>query len=225
MGRHPHAGLTAITYLAPDSRPKTGAAVLQPWDNFDGYTAKNHAGGLYIIETGRGCVHEEVNETTEGLMHQLQLWVNPGLADEAAAAPAPRRQLFLPAQIPVVRTSDLTCRVLVGSAFGGTSPARPPIPLLYLHMRLAPGATTSIDIPADLDGGFAFILQGSGDFTRVLVWSHIGLRLDDESHLDALIRAISRNHRGCNGSAARRGSAEPADFSIPLCSPSHEPLP
>ena len=29
-GRHPHAGLTALTYLSPDGRPGTSSGMLQP---------------------------------------------------------------------------------------------------------------------------------------------------------------------------------------------------
>ena len=53
-GRHPHSGLTALTYLSPDSRESTNYGKIKPWDNFSGFSSHNNAGGLYLIDAGQG---------------------------------------------------------------------------------------------------------------------------------------------------------------------------
>ena len=80
-GGHLHAGLTAITYFSPNCPESFGTSAhgrLQPWDNFNGKDQPiNHAGGAYVIASGRRVVHDKRNITENCCMHQFQLWVDP----------------------------------------------------------------------------------------------------------------------------------------------------
>src|SRR5512133_3565490 len=64
---HPHRGFETITYmLAGRMRHrdnKGGEGVIEP-------------GGIQWMTAGRGLVHSEMPEQTEGLMRGFQLWVN-----------------------------------------------------------------------------------------------------------------------------------------------------
>lgn len=189
VGKLPHAGLTSLTYLAPDARQdlQTAQAVLQPWDNFSGDSQeKFRAGGLLIIETGNGIVHEERDETPTAtppspanFTHMMQLWVNPGLTPTLAP---PRHQLHQPTAIPVVSPPNhpgVRVRVLCGKQFGAASPATPPVPLLFLHVNIEPrqvGVPVSFDIPAGMCA-FVYVLHGQGTFGKTKVAARQGALL------------------------------------------------
>jgi len=133
-GGHPHAGLTAITYLSPDRKdhgmgPSQGGT-LSPWDNLNGDSDCNTAGSVYVISAGRGVVHDERNVTPEGfVMHQFQLWVDPGIAkfEQDGSSPHAHATLHSSAQIPVAKGVDLgpdTCSsVSITEADENPSPA------------------------------------------------------------------------------------------------------
>lgn len=171
-GGHPHAGLTAITYLAPDNAAgmETSQGALKAWDNHGGFVKDKHeAGGLYVIETGQGVVHDEHNVTPAGSMHQIQLWVDPGLG----AVPTEEQgraayQLHQPADIPVVPLTSADgavvgqVRVMLGSQRGVSSPATAPIPMTYLHATLAPGAATTLSVPSCFSG-VVYVLGGEAE--------------------------------------------------------------
>jgi len=179
-GFHPHAGLTAFTYLSPDvPGVSSSKAVLNPRDNFgsDFGGKKNNAGGLYVVQSGGGLVHNEVNETESGFMHQLQLWtIDPSSGfwdtdtDEKKEPAKPSTQLYQPGDIPVVALIHDTgpahgqVRVMVGQYGGQASPAVAPVPMLYLHATVFP--RTSTDSKADVFTipkgfhGFVYMLKG-----------------------------------------------------------------
>jgi redox-sensitive bicupin YhaK (pirin superfamily) len=192
-GGHPHAGLTAITYLNPNRPDELGSSAhgrLQPWDNFDGAEQPiNNAGGVYVIAAGRGVVHDEKNITEAGVMHQFQLWVDPGHAkcsssggsgsifgsngsespDTNLQLPLAKSSLHLPTDIPIAAgialgpdaTDGAWCRVIIGEQFGVLSPQESPVVggLLYLHLSLPASGTTSVKIPPGFRG-IIYMLEG-----------------------------------------------------------------
>lgn len=125
---HPHIGLATVTYLfegAMVHRDSTGAV------------QRIEPGAVNWMTAGRGVVHSERTPDDlagkERRSHGLQLW---------SALPAEHEQdapgfSHTPASaIPVYATHGLEVRVLVGQAFGLTSPVRTLSPTLYLDVRL-----------------------------------------------------------------------------------------
>lgn len=128
---HPHIGLATVTYLfegAMMHRDSTG--VVQ----------RIEPGAVNWMTAGRGIVHSE--RTPEDLhgkprrSHGLQLWVALPEADEGIA---PSFQHVPAAAIPALEVGGARLRVLVGSAFGATSPVAVRSPTLYLDIALAAG--------------------------------------------------------------------------------------
>ncbi|MBX3638062.1 MAG: pirin family protein [Rubrivivax sp.] len=128
---HPHIGLATVTYLfegAMMHRDSTG--VVQ----------RIEPGAVNWMTAGRGIVHSE--RTPEDLRgkprrsHGLQLWVALPEADEGIA---PAFQHVPAADIPALEVGGARLRVLVGSAFGATSPVAVRSPTLYLDIALAAG--------------------------------------------------------------------------------------
>lgn len=135
---HPHIGLATVTYLfegAMMHRDSTG--VVQ----------RIEPGAINWMTAGRGIVHSERTpddlRDVERRSHGFQLWsALPAEHEEDAPAFA-----HTPASaIPVVALPGAMVRVLVGSAFGATSPVATLSPTLYLAIELEAGA--SLAVPA-----------------------------------------------------------------------------
>ena len=128
---HPHIGLATVTYLfegAMMHRDSTG--VVQ----------RIEPGAINWMTAGRGIVHSE--RTPEDLKkgprrsHGLQLWAALPVADEEMA---PAFEHTPADAIPALEIGGARVRVLIGSAFGATSPVAVRSPTLYLDIELAEG--------------------------------------------------------------------------------------
>ncbi len=128
---HPHIGLSTVTYLFE------GAMVHR---DSTGVVQRIEPGAINWMTAGRGITHSE--RTPDDLRHVsrrshgLQLWaalpaadeeIEPGFAHTPAAA------------IPQLEVGGADVRVLVGSAFGATSPVVVRSPTLYLDITLRAG--------------------------------------------------------------------------------------
>ena len=128
---HPHIGLATVTYLfegAMQHRDSTGAV------------QRIEPGAINWMTAGRGIVHSE--RTPDDLRgatrrsHGLQLWAALPAADEEMAPSF----AHTPADaIPTLEIGGASVRVLVGSAFGATSPVAVRSPTLYLDIALQAG--------------------------------------------------------------------------------------
>ncbi|MES2993329.1 MAG: pirin family protein [Pseudomonadota bacterium] len=135
---HPHIGLATVTYLfegAMMHRDSTG--VVQ----------RIEPGAINLMTAGRGIVHSE--RTPKDLLgadrrsHGLQLWLAVPAEHEEDA---PAFQHVDGAEIPARDVGGALVRVLIGSAFGLTSPVQPVSPTLYLDLNfeIASGATLAV---------------------------------------------------------------------------------
>ena len=137
---HPHIGLATVTYLfegAMMHRDSTG--VVQ----------RIEPGAVNLMSAGRGIVHSERTPKdllgTERRSHGLQLWLAvPAEREEDA----PGFQHVAGAEIPASDIEGVLVRVLIGSAFGLTSPVHTLSPTLYLDLNFAVASGASLTIPA-----------------------------------------------------------------------------
>src|SRR5690606_16728240 len=102
-------------------------------------------GAINWMTAGRGIVHSERRPAELAdkayVNHGIQLWAALPLAHEEAE---PTFVHTPAAAIPHLRVGDATVRVLIGSAFGATSPVATYSPTLYLDVLLPAGATLEI---------------------------------------------------------------------------------
>lgn len=135
---HPHIGLATVTYLFEGA--------IQHRDNL-GYNQTIAPGAINWMTAGRGIVHserrpDELRQTTS-VNHGIQLWVALPQAheeDEPSFVHTPA------SAIPEVATGGAQVRVLVGSAFGQTSPVQAFANTVYLDVQLDAGAV--LELPA-----------------------------------------------------------------------------
>jgi redox-sensitive bicupin YhaK (pirin superfamily) len=148
---HPHIGLATVTYLYE------GAIVHR--DSL-GSVQRIEPGAINWMTAGSGIVHSErVPEDLKGKprrTHGLQLWA--ALPREHEEAPASFTHTPSDA-IPVAAFDGGDARVLIGSAFGVTSPVATFSETLYLDIRLDAGCELVLgDLPEE-----AAIYAVSGD--------------------------------------------------------------
>lgn len=138
---HPHIGLATVTYLFE------GAMLHR---DSTGVVQRIEPGAINWMTAGRGIVHSE--RTPDDLRgkarrsHGLQLWC----AVPAEHEEDPPAFQHTPAhELPEVVLPQAAIRVLVGSAFGATSPITTLSPTLYLDIALAAGGSLALPAVAE----------------------------------------------------------------------------
>jgi len=147
---HPHIGLATITYLFEGE--------ILHRDSL-GYVQPIRPGAVNWMTAGRGIVHSE-KVTDEVLasgqrLHGLQTWVAlPTEAEEIE----PSFEHYPAGDIPCVDENGATIRVVLGSAFGISSPVTTQSETLYVEVILEPGQ--SVEIP-DAEELAVYVVEGS----------------------------------------------------------------
>ncbi|WP_025899122.1 pirin family protein [Sneathiella glossodoripedis] len=149
---HPHRGFETVTYmLAGKMRHKDNAGnegVIIP-------------GGVQWMSAGKGIVHSEMPEQTEGEMRGFQLWIN--LPASAKMGP-PGYQEFPPEEMPVEELSaGGSINVVAGKTNAGTvGPVKNQhTEPLYLDIRL--GKNQELHQTVDeAHNVFIYVIEGAG---------------------------------------------------------------
>ena len=132
VGPHPHIGLATVTYLL--------AGEMVHRDSI-GTTQTIRPGDINLMSAGSGVVHSErVPEwllRERGRVEGLQLWVALPPAQEDGA---PSFQHVARSDIPQRVVGGAQVRVLIGAAFGATSPVAVASRTLFLDVTLPAGA-------------------------------------------------------------------------------------
>jgi hypothetical protein len=147
---HPHRGFETVTYmLAGRMRHrdnKGGEGVIEP-------------GGIQWMTAGRGLVHSEMPEQTEGLMRGFQLWVNLPAKDKMTA---PGYQEHPAARMPIEqREGGVRVKVITGSTSRGTAGpvTAAATDARYFDVEVPDGGTFTEPLPS---GHAAFVVVHEG---------------------------------------------------------------
>jgi redox-sensitive bicupin YhaK (pirin superfamily) len=179
---HPHINLATVTYLFEGEilhRDSLGSE--QPI----------RPGAVNWMMAGRGIVHSERSPAAErerGVRaHGMQLWVAVPTAHEEDE---PSFQHCPADSIPVVEEPGVRLRVIAGSAYGVTAPARTVSPLFYVEAHLERGRELALP---DYAGRAAYLLSGSvsvgdelhqeGEMLLFAPGENASLRADDHARL------------------------------------------
>ncbi|MGB6231542.1 MAG: pirin family protein [Litorimonas sp.] len=160
---HPHIGIATVTYLFEG----------EIWHRDSlGNSSPIHPGAVNLMVAGSGIVHSE--RTREALreqgyrLHGLQLW--HALPEDEEERPASFHHH--PADtIPETRLDNgATVRLMMGSAFGMTSPVETFSETLYYEIALPDGASVTLPAAEEhaiyvVDGGVEVDGEPSGRFT------------------------------------------------------------
>ncbi|WP_029011052.1 pirin family protein [Azospirillum halopraeferens] len=150
---HPHRGFETVTYML--------AGRMRHADN-RGHSGVIETGGVQWMTAGRGILHSEMPEQTEGLMHGFQLWINLPARLKMCE---PAYQEFPAPTIPVeTRDGGVTVKVIAGRTAAGTSgPIRAEATdARYVDVVLPPGAAFAEPVPED-HNAVVVVYEGSAD--------------------------------------------------------------
>ncbi len=148
---HPHIGLATVTYLFDGE--------LRHRDNL-GFDQVIRPGDVNWMIAGRGIVHSERTDDAPRengqTMHGIQSWFALPEEDEETA---PEFHHHPKASLPVIERPGLKMRLIAGSAFGETSPAKCFSPMFYLGAEA--DADAAIPLPEDYEERAVYILSGA----------------------------------------------------------------
>jgi redox-sensitive bicupin YhaK (pirin superfamily) len=148
---HPHRGFETVTYmLAGNMRHRDSA----------GNEGLLRDGGVQWMTAGRGVIHSELPEQSEGRMEGFQLWLNLPAKDKMNP---PWYRDIQSDDVPEWRGAGAVARVIAGATHGvqgavqrdGTQP-------LYLDLHLDAGATFEQPLPV-LHNAFVYVYRGALD--------------------------------------------------------------
>lgn len=148
---HPHAGVAPTTYLLSGSGRHTDSL-------------KNdliyREGQFMVFSSGSGAIHEEVSSLEirreGGVVHGFQIWLNLPAAEKFST---PVTTLRNKGAFPVIETKAYRLKVIMGEAFGQSSPTELYSPAFYYHIELKPGQR--LDLPVNpTDNAFLHMIEG-----------------------------------------------------------------
>jgi redox-sensitive bicupin YhaK (pirin superfamily) len=147
---HPHRGIETVTHVL--------AGEVQHRDSL-GHAGTVGAGDVQWMTSGRGILHEEMPQRTEGALSGFQLWVN---LPARLKMSEPRYQEVEAADIPVVEREDgTTIRIVAGEVDGVAGPvdgvaAQP----TYLDVTLPAAGATELPVEPG-HTAFAYLFEGA----------------------------------------------------------------
>jgi hypothetical protein len=147
---HPHRGFETVTYMLNGR--------MRHKDNH-GNEGVIETGGIQWMTAGRGIVHSEMPEQTEGLMRGFQLWVN---LPSKLKMQAPAYQEHPAAAMPIEKRDGIDVKVIAGTTSQGTKgPVTvEPTGAKYFDLTLADGATFAEPLDASY-AGFVVVHDGA----------------------------------------------------------------
>ncbi|HEX7828822.1 MAG TPA: pirin family protein, partial [Thermoanaerobaculia bacterium] len=154
---HPHRGFETVTYVLEGA--------IEHGDS-QGNHGRIGPGDVQWMTAGSGVIHSEMPSEEicrdGGRLHGFQLWVNLPRRDKMMK---PRYQELRASEIPTATSDDgkVTVTVIAGESLGTKANIDTRTPIMYLHARLAPGATFTQAIPQTYNA-FAFVVSGEAAF-------------------------------------------------------------
>jgi len=147
---HPHIGIATITYLFEgEIMHRDSLGVQQPIQ----------AGAVNLMVAGRGIVHSErpgsdVDQVSR--LHGIQSWIALPVQDQELE---PDFIHYAAADLPEVNVEGAQVRIIMGSAFGQTSPVATFHETLYLDCKLTAGA--ELVLPSEQEELAFYVASGA----------------------------------------------------------------
>jgi redox-sensitive bicupin YhaK (pirin superfamily) len=146
---HPHRGFETVTYMLHGRMRHRDSA---------GNEGLVTDGGVQWMTAGRGVVHSEMPEQTEGLMEGFQLWLNLPAQDKLTA---PWYRDIPDGAVPRVTYGDGVTVKIIAGAVGGIAGAvqRAATAALYLDLEIPAGVVYEQAIPHG-HNAFLYVYRG-----------------------------------------------------------------
>jgi quercetin 2,3-dioxygenase len=148
FGPHPHAGVSVMTYMMPDSagsflnRDSHGDhSIIEP-------------GGVHVTQTGRGIQHDEVPTQTGIDCHGFQIWINHADSNRLVE---PKAFHAFSKDIPEYKDDNIKLRVIQGSFSNLVSPIDLLTKTSLFDITLQPNTTIELDAK---EMAFVYLMAG-----------------------------------------------------------------
>jgi quercetin 2,3-dioxygenase len=151
FGPHPHAGVSVMTYMLPDSKNS-----FINRDSF-GDMSEIEPGGLHISQAGKGLQHDEFPKVTGVEAHGFQIWINHADKDRLVAPKAIHASAD---EVPEVITEDYKVRIVHGEFENQKTDYQMVTPVNLLHIFLNAGKSITLDAQEMV---FIYSLNGNGE--------------------------------------------------------------
>ena len=165
---HPHRGFETVTYMLEGR--------MRHRDNH-GREGVIGPGDAQWMTAGRGVIHSEMPEQSEGRMRGFQLWLNLPAKDKMQE---PAYQEISAADIPVWQPfNGARVAVLAGNVAGFQGPVQQPATdPYYLDVSLPPHSQLSFALP-DTHAAAAYVFEGAvgigGEIERIVGAQELGV--------------------------------------------------
>ena len=177
---HPHRGFQTVTYMLQGKMGHKDSV---------GNTGLIEDGGLQWMNAGKGIIHEEMPQQTQGVLRGFQLWVNLPAAQKLSS---PAYYDIPSSDVPEVEFLGGLVRVLAGEYKGinGAVVAQAVKPQFY-DIHFTSISTLSVDtIPKH--NGFIFVYEGQVEIQQQIAEQGQLALLDIHSLLTLKAQAGSR---------------------------------
>lgn len=151
FGPHPHAGISVMTYMLPDSK--------NSFINRDslGDFSEIEPGGLHISQAGRGLQHDEFPKVTGVEAHGFQIWINHADKDRLVEPKAIHASAN---EIAEINIEDYKLRIVHGEYNNQRSDYQMVTNVNLFHVYLNAGKTIALDAQ---EMAFIYTLNGNGN--------------------------------------------------------------
>lgn len=178
---HPHINLATVTYLFEgEILHRDSLGCVQPI----------RPGDINLMVAGSGIVHSERERPemieSERRIHGLQLWLALPEADEETA---PEFLHYPDQEIPALTVNEVPVRVMLGSAYGVTSPVKTFAQTLYVEASLQPSQRLLIP---EIEERAVYVAGGAIEINGEPVPEFAMATLNSTSGLEIITKQASR---------------------------------
>lgn len=209
FGPHPHAGVSVMTYMLPDSE----GSFLNRDSRGDKSTIE--PGGIHVTQAGSGVKHDEIPERNGIDCHGFQIWINHADKDRLVE---PKAFHAKSSEVPVYTKEGIHLRVIQGTYKNLTSPIELVTPTTLFDVKLA--ANTSIELHTQ-EMAFIYMLSGSVNIGKDFATATHIVTFETEG---SLIRLTAGNNGANFMFASGKPHHEPIVYGGPFVMTTHEQL-
>lgn len=170
---HPHIGLATVTYLFDGEMDHRDTL---------GVEQTIHPGDVNWMTAGKGIVHSE--RTGPGAraaghnLHGIQTWIALPAEDEETD---PSFHHHKADELPIIERDGVWMRLILGSAYGETSPVHTFSPIFYLHVESRTGAV--FKLTDEHDERAVYVVSGEIEIDGLLFGEGNMIVLDNEASI------------------------------------------
>jgi hypothetical protein len=148
FGPHPHAGVSVMTYMMPDSQ---GSFL-----NRDSLGDKSiiEPGGIHVTQAGSGVKHDEVPSVNGVDCHGFQIWINHADKDRLVE---PKAFHAFSKDVPEFKNEQIFVRVIQGEFENLKSPIELVTKTTILDITLQPNSSIEFDAQ---EMAFVYLMSG-----------------------------------------------------------------